>query len=867
MQTRKLFYALLFWFLLLSLLPLGLFTALNLVSDRETLREEVQNRLEITADRKAEAIEVYAFERQRDMNILTQLPDLGLSLVNLQAGGQAGRQAFGTLEQSFSRIAQRNGYESILVFSSQGDLLLDVQNPNSSSPLAVQDLEANPQLLRAVENARTLLQVEISDFALLGPERRPVAFIAAPVFQEDLIVGVQLNQDELNTVIRNLSGLGDTGETLVGFQRAGDVFLAAPTRFDPEAAFQTQGRWNPTAQEGLDAAIAGRRGAGELVDYRGQEVIGAWRYLPSLRWGMLVKMDSSEAFAPAQAQARQVLLLSAIILALVSLAAYGVAGSISGPITTLTAAVQAFQEGALHTRAPLTRQDEIGTLTQGFNAMAGRLERQVETLEAEVMARTGDLERRNVELMAAREQAEKANLAKSVFLSNMSHELRTPMNAILGFTQIMQRDAKATPAQKESLAIIGRSGEHLLGLINDVLELSKIEAGSAKINRSNFDLHLLLLSVKDMFRLRASDKGLQWLCEYFNSDLPRYVMADEGKLRQILINLVGNAFKFTDEGGVTMRVAYRDQRLEVEIEDTGAGVSEEDLGKLFKPFQQTASGEKSKEGTGLGLSITKQFIELMGGRVQVSSQVGVGSLFSFWIPLEESQQIPDEDFNTPDQRVVAVKGDKKHRMLVVDDKPENRLLMIQWLSMVGFEVREASDGQMAIEVWEAWEPHLIWMDMRMPIMDGYEATRRIKSHLKGQATVIIALTASAFEHEREMILSNGCDDFVRKPAREALIFRKIQEHLGVEFIYETTTSEAKITTEVESKDVSRALVELSAEELARMRQIAEEVDLAAMELLVEDLRSRHPYLAAMLSQWVGDFRFDKILEAINEVKP
>ncbi|HMQ32977.1 MAG TPA: ATP-binding protein [Chloroflexaceae bacterium] len=474
-------------------------------------------------------------------------------------------------------------------------------------------------------------------------------------------------------------------------------------------------------------------------------------------------------------------------------------------------------------------------------------------LEARIEARTH-------ELLVAKEAAEAANVAKSSFLANMSHELRTPLNAVLGFAQVLERDRSLSPRQREYLEIITRSGEHLLGLINAVLEMSKIEAGRVVLSEAPFDLHRLLASVEEMFRLRAEARGLHLLFE-LAPGVPRYVAGDEGKLRQVLINLLGNAVKFTHEGGVGVRAAAAGElhRLRVEVEDSGEGIAEEQLPSLFQAFTQTASGIRSQEGTGLGLAISRQFVRLMGGEITVRSAVGRGTLFAFEVELRPVDQAAAHAGQARRRVVGIAPGEPRgQRMLVVDDKWENRRLLVEWLSAAGFAVREAANGQEAVELWETWEPHLIWMDMRMPVMDGYEATRRIKASLKGQATVVVALTASAFEHEQVTIRSAGCDDFVHKPAREAVIFDTIARHLGVGFLYdEPELPEASETAATAPLD-PRRLAALPPALVRALAHAAEEVDPDAAAAAIAQIGGHDPALAAELEGLVAQFRFDTL---------
>jgi signal transduction histidine kinase/ActR/RegA family two-component response regulator len=479
----------------------------------------------------------------------------------------------------------------------------------------------------------------------------------------------------------------------------------------------------------------------------------------------------------------------------------------------------------------------------------------------------------------ARRAAEDANRAKSVFLANMSHELRTPLNAILGFSQLMLResvtgDSGLSAEQRENLEIIGRSGEHLLGLINDVLELSKIEVGRVALHKECFDLRRLLGGLEEMFHLRAADKGLMLIFDRA-PDVPQYVRADEGKLRQVLMNLLGNAVKFTAEGGVTLRVGCLDlpgtstledsfregnPRLLFEVEDTGPGIAPEELDAVFDPFKQTASGQKSHEGTGLGMPISRQFVRLMGGDLTFRSELGVGSLFRFdvQVQLADAADVPTAQ---PTRRVVGLEPDQPvYRLLVVEDREANRRLLVRLLAPLGFEMREATNGQEGIEVWQRWKPHLIWMDLRMPVMDGHEATQRIKCTTQGQATVVIALTASAFEEDRVMILSEGCDDYVRKPFREQEIFDALTKHLGVRFVYAEDAQPVGVPTESAAGVLTAAaLGALPADWVTSLHGAASQLDADLILAMLDQVRDQHAPLCDALEGLVHDFRFDTIL--------
>ncbi len=510
------------------------------------------------------------------------------------------------------------------------------------------------------------------------------------------------------------------------------------------------------------------------------------------------------------------------------------------------------------------RRDELGAASRAFTFMTQNMRKMIET------------EREKAALSQQKEAAESANRAKSSFLANMSHELRTPLNAILGFSQLMQRDKALSKQQRENLEVIGRSGEHLLGLINDVLEMSKIEAGRVTLNESSFDLHNLLRTLEDMFRLRAEKKGIQLMLEVA-PEVPQYIRSDEGKLRQILMNMLSNAIKFTEEGGVAVRVGYRiaggngsaaraQHSLMFEIEDTGPGIPADEVENLFIAFVQTDTGKQASEGTGLGLPISREFVRLMGGDIAVRSTLGRGTIFKFDInvALARADEIQREQAS---RRAIGIApGQPEYRILVVDDKEANRDLLTKLLTMVGFTVREAADGKEAVEIWQEWEPQLIWMDMRMPVMDGYEATRRIRASVRGQAAVILALTASAFEHERVTVMDAGCNDFVAKPFREPVIFEKMSEHLGIQFIYEDAQEDsAAAAASTPAEDLSAAgVAALPAALRADLLNAAMQLNAKAANSVIDQMREFNASTADQLADLVSTYRYDVIMALLEQ---
>jgi PAS domain S-box-containing protein len=488
---------------------------------------------------------------------------------------------------------------------------------------------------------------------------------------------------------------------------------------------------------------------------------------------------------------------------------------------------------------------------------------QAKLLEKEQQQRQ-ELYLNNLALTKAKQDAEIANQAKSQFLAHMSHELRTPLNAILGFSQIVARDTSLNHLQQEHLTIINRSGKHLLNLINNILDLSKIEAGRTLIREDLVNLSDFILELAKMFQFQAETKGLQLTIE-IHPEVPRSIITDELKLRQIIINLLSNAIKFTSEGEVSLQIKSQNQHsLIFKIADTGAGIVQAELDRIFEPFEQSVIGIQSGEGTGLGLTICRSLIKLLGGILEVKSIVGQGTTFLFQIPVT----IPDLcqlDSSKINCSIVAIADSStQYRILVVDDNLDNCKLLKDLLTPIGFLIKEASNGQEAIAIFEEWHPHLILMDIYMPVMDGYQAITAIKERDRANLTKIIATTASVLQEERDKIFATGCVDAIGKPLNTEELLKAIAKNLNLTYTYCQNNLDSITTFSNASIDLEQ-LKQMPDEWIEKLHYAAISANERDIYALITQIPPEQISLANCLQQMVNNFALEGIINYAEKV--
>ncbi|MEH1965665.1 ATP-binding protein [Nostoc sp.] len=539
------------------------------------------------------------------------------------------------------------------------------------------------------------------------------------------------------------------------------------------------------------------------------------------------------------------------------------------PILQLNSAAKQLETGNWNATLPSNRTDELGELSASFNSMVKQLQTSFATLEQKV-------EERTLQLAEAKEKADTANLAKSEFLANMSHELRTPLNGILGYAQILQNGEPLTERAKKGVDIIYQCGNHLLNLINDILDLAKIEARKLELYPGDANLPALLEGIAEMMRVRAGQKGISFTYQP-DSNLPVGIRVDEKRLRQVLINLLGNAIKFTDEGGVTFRVKTHKletatYQIRFEVEDTGVGISPIGLTKIFQPFEQVGDVKKQGEGTGLGLAISLQIVSLMGSTLNVDSQLGQGSTFWFEVELPEAQEWAASLRTTKQGKILGFEG-RKRQLLIVDDRWENRSVLVSLLEPLGFAVIDVSNGKEGLDKAKEIHPDLIITDLMMPEMDGYEMLRQLRQIPELQNVPAIASSASVFESNQNESITAGADAFLPKPVEAAALLKLLEKYLNLKWIYQQNSIAVEPITansEAISSSTPDEIVPPTEEVLSQLHTLALQGRLMAIEHQLKTLEKAdeqyQPFVKAV-REYADNFQIEKIRTLLERYLP
>ncbi|HAZ47047.1 MAG TPA: hybrid sensor histidine kinase/response regulator [Cyanobacteria bacterium UBA11369] len=895
MKFRKnsLIFQLVSYYSVLSLLVLGLLATTVYLQAQNALEQSVVDRLTVATSLKEYQLQDWIKNQRQDILWLAQVPEIQEQLAILYVKDQYDPErelAYARLRKTISDIsAVKPSLQSILI-TTNGNIVV----------FSSIDKSLEGKFFRLEEPivyfTRETAEAAAPKFYTSPQSGEAKITFATGIFNQEGqrlgAIAVNLDLKGIEELIRDRTGLGSSGETyLVGKLANRNVFISGRQAGSKKFA-------EGLRSFGIDAAVAGSSSFGRYKNYDGIPVVGVYRWLEKQNLALLAEIEQTEAFAPARQLASTIVGIGLLLSGLLLVAVYLLSRQITRPILAMTKTVTKVAAGDLTQTVSIKRKDELGVLAKAFNSMAAQLQSAFDKLEKSKAELEIRVEERTQQLQEALKIVDTASKAKSEFLANMSHELRTPLNGILGYAQILQRSKTLTEKEQKGVGIIYQCGSHLLTLIEDILDLSKIEARKMELHSAEIHFPSFLQSVAEMCRIRAEQKGLAFIYQS-DGNLPIGVCIDEKRLRQVLINLLGNAIKFTENGGVTFKIEVMGNgsshsqaeplnegnenelnqlpitnsqlpitKIRFQIEDTGVGMTREQLEKIFLPFEQVGNSKKQSEGTGLGLAISQKIVSLMGSNLEVQSDPGKGSIFSFDLDLPLALNWAETSRVAQQGTIIGFEGQKR-KILVVDDRWENRSILVNLLEPIGFELVEAKNGAEGLEKAVEFQPDLIITDLVMPVMDGFEMLRRLRQIGGLKDVVAIASSASVFDIDQHKSLDAGANEFLPKPLQAEKLLEMLRSHMELTWVYEAREPLKKIVSSPAKTLSSEDIIPPSSDILMQLYELAKKGDLDEIVETANQLKQSQPESIPFVQKLVElaeNFQVKQIQNFINKFR-